>query len=614
MEKKEILLPNKRYFKAEEQDLNLNVKLENDETLLREGDKDIILNLAELFDKERNESKNYKIYGKIKMVFRNMYSGHTDYTPLLKNFYLVNDGTSQNTNDSTIGFVPYNEFAFHRNDVVREVTKPSSGSIVGIPNNNPNISVPLNNRFTGHTSTTVMDAPYKNWNFYLSYVYGQDSGFTMNYTLSGGTNYNFVSGNGIPFRVTTDDTYVTLTSPVEHGMSAGEHIILSGGTLTGDSVQSGITRCIFYIDNVGNEIYNSEKYVINILKSEFKSGYTINPTTQPVVLGKRCKDITNITGTTSSYYVHKHKTLTTIDDYILDKVGFESTIWEEERKILFENTLQENDVLVERNKQETLLFDFKNNFTLTGITNNLGYTPTEVYVTTVFKNENGFFDYPPKIGYKFNFHDSWIDYQFNSNTSRETSLGTRTFTGNTSGYTFTGGTSLPKGTILTGAFVEYNRSELKERIISETYHKFSHRKNTGDGKRLFDHGQDQSSFYPLASASNQVGYYYQPHYRVKLRELSPYIETSKLDATQPHTLIDLPENAVFDQKEKLWKWRDLYDHGFIDQDGNGTNFPFMNGSHYIIKNINFYLRNEKSYTNKSDGLIGFNNYKNKTNC
>ena len=107
MEKKEILLPSKRYFKAEEQDLNLSVKLDNDETLLREGDKDIILNLSELFDDERNESINYKIYGKIKMVFRNMYSGYTDYTPLLKNLYLVGDGTGDD-----IGFIPYNEFAF----------------------------------------------------------------------------------------------------------------------------------------------------------------------------------------------------------------------------------------------------------------------------------------------------------------------------------------------------------------------------------------------------------------------------------------------------------------------------------------------------------------------
>jgi hypothetical protein len=632
MEKKEILLPTKRYFKADEQDLNLNVKLENDEALLREGDKDIILNLADLFNEERNKSINYKIYGKIKMVFRNMYSGYTDYTPLLKNFYLVNDGTSENTTDSTIGFVPYNEFAFHRNDVKREIPQIKSGSTIGVPNNIPTVSVPNNNRFTGHTSTTVMEAPYKNWNLYLSYVYGQDTGFTMNYTLSGGTNFNFVAGNGVPFRVEDNGNYYTLTSPVEHGLSQGEYIILSGGTYT---TYSGITTGktfytipitkdtekfrIFYIDNVGNEIYDSEKYVINILKSEFTLGTTLSS----VVLGRRCKDINNISGTTSQYYVHKHKTLTTIDDYILDKVGFENTIWEDERKILFENTLQENDILVERNRQETLLFDFKNNFNLSGITNNLGYTPTEVYVSVIFKNENGFFDYPPKIGYKFNFHDSWIDNQFNGSTSRETSIGTRTFTGNTSGFTFVGGTitGLTKNTILTGAFVEYNRGEIKERIISETYHKFSHRKNTGDGRRLFNHKQDidvvdttGKVIFSGATPSNQIGYYYQPHYRIKLRELSPYIETSKLDATQPHTLIDLPENAIFDDVEKLWKWRDLYDHGFIDQEGNGTNFPFMNNSHYIIKNINFYLRNEQTYINKNDGLIGFNNYRNKTNC
>jgi hypothetical protein len=564
-----------------------------------------------------------------------------------------------------------------------------------------------------------MEAPYKNWNLYLSYVYGQDTGFTMNYTLSGGTNFNFVAGNGIPFRVESNGNYYTLTSPVEHGMSQGEHIILSGGTYTSHIWVSGVTYSkdniihysdkiytskingninnippltgntnwklvtnwnstetydvnnlvfysgttykslvnsnlnntppitgttsfwqrtsnrqyytipitsdtekyrIFYIDNVGNEIYDSEKYVINILKSEFTSGTTLST----VVLGRRCKNINDITGTTSQYYVHKHKTLTTIDDYILDKVGFENTIWEDERKILFENTLQENDILVERNRQETLLFDFKNNFNLSGITNNLGYTPTEVYVSVIFKNENGFFSYPPKVGHKFNFHNDWMDNQFNGTTSNEnfykkdgiTKQTGVTFTSNATGYTytFTGGVPLEKDTILTGAFVEYNRGEIKERIISETYHKFSHRKNTGDGRRLFDHLQDQSSFYSGATPSNPVGYYYQPHHRIKLRELSPYIETSKLDSSQPNTLIDLPENAIFDNTEKLWKWRDLYDHGFIDQEGNGTNFSFMNNSHYIIKNINFYLRNENSFINKNDGLIGFNNYRNKTNC
>ena len=618
MEKKEILLPTKRYFKAEEQDLNLSVKLENDETLLRQGDKDIVLNLADLFNEERNKSINYKIYGKIKMVFRNMYSGYTNYNPLLRNLYLSGDGTG-----SDIGFVPYNEFAFLRNDVVREKTTSTSGSTLGYPSVAPNITLDTGipaGRYTGHTTMSSLDAPYKNWNLYLSYVYGQDTGFTMNYTLSDETNYNFVSGNGIPFRVESNGNYFTLTSPVEHGMSAGDYVILSGGTYT---TYSGITTGktfytipitqsteqyrAYYIDNVGNEIYNSEKYVINILKNELTSGTTFSS----VVLGRRCTNINDITGSTSTYYVHKHKTLTTIDDYILDKVGFESSIWEDERKILFENTLQENDVLVERNRQEALLFDFKNTFSLSGITNNLGYTPTEVYVTTIFKNSNGLFDYPPKVGFKFNFHDSWMDNQFTGNT--ETSITKSGFTSNYGTTGFTSGNKLDKGTVLTGAFVEYNRKELKERIISETFHKFSHLKTVG-GVQIFNHNQDQPSFYSGATTGNTVGYYYQPHYRVKLRELSPYVETSKLDVTQPNTLINLPENAIYDEKEKLWKWRDLYDHGFIDQEGNGTNFPFINNTHYITKNINFYLRNEKSYTNKEDGLNGFNNYKNKTNC
>ena len=67
--KKEILLPSKRYKKADEQDLTLNIGLETSQTLLRIGDKDIILDIDKLYDKERNESNKYKIYGKLKMVF-----------------------------------------------------------------------------------------------------------------------------------------------------------------------------------------------------------------------------------------------------------------------------------------------------------------------------------------------------------------------------------------------------------------------------------------------------------------------------------------------------------------------------------------------------------------
>lgn len=595
MEKKEILLPSKRYFKAKEEDLTLNVKLEGDSVLMRQGEKDILLDLPTLFDDERNESKRYKIYGKIKMIFRNMYSGTTEYTPLLKNFYLTDDGNSTNKK----GFIPYNEFALLRNDVLRETNITTTGSTLGtfIP------QVQLTGaRYTGHTSVTPIQAPYKNWNLYLTYVHDQDSSFPMKYTFTGGTTFSFTAGDGIPFRVEDNGKYITLTSPIEHGMKSGEYVVISGGTLT-SSVNVGSRT--FYIDNVGNEIYNSENYVINILKSEFETNYNLEGAI--FALGKRCLDLSNITGSTSSYYVHKHKTLTTEEDYILDKVGFESPIWENERKILFENALKENDVLVERNRPESVLFDFKKTFVLTGITNNLKYTPTEVYATMILRNGNGFFTYPPKVGYKFNFHNDWVDNQFSGNMSVETSIGTTTFNSNTSAYsgvTFTGGTKLALGTVLTGAFVEYNQKELKERIISEAFHRFSHRKTLDGTVPLFDHEQDQDSYYAGVTSNNTVGYYYQPHHRIKLRQLSPYIETSKLKREE---LINLPENTIFDNDNKVWKWRDVYDHGFVDQEGNGTKFPFINDMHYVSTDINFYLRNERGYNNKTDGLTGFNN-------
>ena len=583
-----ILLPSKKYFKAEEQDLDIRIGLEESETLLREDDKNIILDVSTLFDNERNASKNYKVFGKLKMIFRNMYSGNTNYIYLKDRLHLVGDGS----NYDYTGFIPYNEFAFLRNDVYRELYQSNTGNTLGY-------YTPITG-FTGstqHTTITPITAPYQNWNLYLSYVYGQDINFPMNYTLPNGVNYTFTAKDGIPFRVEDNGSYISLTSPVEHNMNVGEYIIISGGTLTGTTS----TR-IFNIDSVGNEIYKSQKYTVNILKNEFTSGTTLSS----VVLGKRCLDVTNISGTTSQYYVHKHKTLTNVSDYIMDKVGFETPIWEDEKKLLYKNYSNVYDYLVEKNRMESVLFDFKENFVLTGITNNLGYTPTDVYVTILLRNGNGYFDYPPKVGFKFNFHNTWIDKQFSGTTANETSMSgftnfNRTDVNGT--RTFKSGTTLSNGSILTGAFIEYNENEMKETVISESFHKFT------SPKTIFNHRQDDPTYYSGSTSGNTVGLYYQPHYRVKLRQLSPYVESAITN-----DIYNLPENTKYFSNEKLWKWRDVYDHGFIDPDGYGTNYPFSNNTHYVNIDINFYLRNEREYTNKTDGLTYFENSKNNINC
>jgi hypothetical protein len=585
MDKKRIILPSKKFFGSINEDQTIRVGLEETENLLREGDRTIILNNAELFNKERNESANYKIHGKLKMVFRNLYSGSSEYNPLLKRLYLVGDGSNNNFD----GFLPYQEFAFLRKDVFRQVN--TIQTVSSLTTYTPVITY---SGETEHVTITSIDAPYHNWNVYLSYVYGQDSTYPMKYTLSGGTSFSFTAGDGIPFRVESLPNSYKFTSPVEHGMSSGEFITLSGGSFNNTVDVTGRT---FSIISVGDSIYNSEKYVLEISKSELPSGTTLST----VVFGKRCLDRNNITGSTSSYYVHKHKTLTEREDYILDKIGFESSIWENERKLLLENSAGASDVLVERNMMESLIYDFKEPFILTGLTNNLGYLPTELYVTVILANRNGYFEYPPKVGWKFNFHDTWVDEHFNGTGSTETSITTSGFSRTISAttYNFVSGTDLPLNTVLHGAFVEYNRSELQERIISEGYHRFS------NPLFVFDYGQTgTTSTFSGGSITNMYGLFYQPHHRVKLRQLSPYIETSKTNQ-----VYGLPQNAKYFEDEALWKWRDLYDHGFIDPEGFGTNYPFINNIHYVKSDINFYLRNENIYTNKKDAVKNVNKFK-----
>lgn len=568
MEKRKILLPTKRFFNAPEENLNINFQLEESQTLLREGDKEIVLDIAELYKKERDESNKYKIYGKIKMVFKNQYYGITTYDPLLKHLYLVGDGSD---GDYT-GYLPYNEFAFLRNDVLREHNSPPSGNDLTTYSENIVLS---GTEYTGHTTITPITAPYHNWNFYLSYVYDHDNDHVMKYTTQEGDVHEFIASDGIIFQVEEQTPYYKLTSPVEHGMNAGEYVIISDE--------------LFYISSVGDETYNSEKKVINILINDVPSDFTLDP----IVFGKRCLDKNNIEKTTSEYYVHKLKTLTDNEGYILDKIGFETSIWEDEKKVLFENGLGENDVVVERNRMECLIYDFKEPFILTGITNNLGYTPTEIYLTTIFRNKNGYFNYPPKVGYSFNFHDTWIDEHFDGSSTNEDAITTTPFTSD--GITFQSGDEIPTGTTLTGAFVEYNPYELKERIISDVQHKI-----TGNID-AFDYGQNGDVLgFSGATETNPFGLFYKPFHRIKLRELSPY--TEKLDVEE---IANLPDNAKYIEDEGVWKWRDLYDHGYIDSEGFGVNHPFVNGIHYVKTDLNFYLKNEATFKNKQNAVKKF---------
>lgn len=576
--KKNLLSTKYRYENSNSENTQIRIGLETEQNIIKNNDRTVILNLSEQFYKEKNKCNQYKIFGKLRMIFRNLYSGTTEYNYLKSKLSYVKNTTNWE------GYLPYNEFAFRRNDIYHEtIVKEIVDDLDDF--NGFEITTIGNN---AHTNITNLTAPYHNWNIYLTYVYTGDSASTITYTLTGNTYLTFLSGDGIVFRVEETINSYVLTSPVQHGMNQGDYIIISGNP--------------YYINSIGNNIYNSEKYVINLKKSQF-SGLTLNT----LITGKRCTDIKNINGTTSLYYVHKHKTLTDYNQCEIDNLGFESPIFEDERKVIFKNSSGVFDTIVERNRMESILYNFTDNFILSGLTNNLNFTPNEIYTTIIFRNGNGYFLYPPKVGYSFHFHNTWIDIHFSGDTHNETSLSGTTFTRteDVNTFTFKSGNTLPIGSVLQGAFVEYIPTEMKERIISESIHKFI------ANPEIFNHEQTSGSTYSGVTENNPIGLYYQPHYRIKLRELSSYVETSNTN-----NVLNLPNNAKYFSDEKLWKWRDVYDLGYIDEQGNGVDFSYMNDTLYVHNDINFYIRNEKLFKNKTDGIKKFKNitYTSLINC
>jgi hypothetical protein len=84
--------------------------------------------------------------------------------------------------------------------------------------------------------------------------------------------------------------------------------------------------------------------------------------------------------------------------------------------------------------------------------------------------------------------------------------------------------------------------------------------------------------------SNPNGYYYQVHYPITLKVFSDYVETAGANFVE-----EIPNYAFFSNKMQLWYWRDLYPLGYIDSDGNGVDYPFINDAHYPFTDIIFRL-------------------------
>ena len=579
-----IVLGSLRYKSAPETELYLNVPLVQNSKINNEFDRSVNIKLQQVYDDERQSSTVFRPSGKFSIIFKNSYTGSTNYVPLENNLSYV-DSTDDlllqcatgASNVSWKGFLQYNEFDFIRNDYnVTGYTAP--------PDN--------------HIDFIAKSASTYNWNHFVSYPY--DNLYEKpvlchfeGYGLSSPISYSWNVSDGLPFIInnTTNNglDVISFRSVVKHNLYVGEYVELSETVAGVNSPLNYDGVNTFQVTSLGDDFYGSDEYIFNIINVGY-TGSTFND--GAVGCFKRIINI-NISGETlSSYYVRRHKLLTNVDNTVLAKAGFEQNGFGVKKRYESKNftpNKQSRVSTIEGSQSYTL--SYNKDIDLNGVLDNQKRPVSELFFSVIWK---GYFGYTMglnrtptiksglKQGYEFNKplvqgdpSPWWSTLNAVSETDFE--LGVYNTlqpvqTGPNNGpIPFTYVKSLESGDIIEGDICEWNDTDQRERVVSKLTHKFTF------NKFVFDISETDDN-------TNQLGYYYEPHYSLKIREYSDYIEDG-----DKKNVAGIPDYSYFSVDGNKFIWRDLYPFGYIDSSGIGVNYPFLNDTHYPYDNFIFRI-------------------------
>mgnify|MGYP003132652525 FL=1 len=531
-----IIPADKKYKGAPPVDTLLNVNLEEDSRELIEGDRSVPLNLSVRYNTERQNFSNYRLYGKIQPYVDNAFSGTASQTASNLIYSLYSTGQFfSGGNVEFKGYPEYRHFDFLRSDTDESVAEET------------------------------------NWNLYVTIpTYDCDGEQPMSYTpFEGGDTLNFLANEGIPFyiknRVVGGKKILEFTCGAPHGLKMGEYVRLNIPNNQYPGFTNGnITYPVF---SLGNSKRQSNKHVFNLYIPSVNNGQSPQINDNTLGLFKRQINL-NDNSSVSSYYVIEHEIITDVEDYTLNKCAFAEGVFKTVKK--FQSQFENPDAIERvaiKEDYPTYLYSFTKDINVKKYLDNLQRPITTLYITIMLRNNLGYLDYPPTYGWDWNFPYNFADTNFNGNIVRGHPGDPQPISNII--YTTIGslnsGLPLVPGDKLRGAFTEYNKYDLKERTISDIKHSFKFNTNV---------------FYNL---DGEGSYTYKPHYPVPIRTYSDYIESG-----DPRKIANVPDYATYFEIEKTWKWRDIYDIGFIE--GNtGVDYPFINASHYPMTDISFFV-------------------------
>lgn len=530
-------------------DQDISISLESQNQLITEYDRSATINLAQVYDDERQASTIFRPTFKLTYLYNNVYTGSTNYLPFQYNLYYVSPETSISSN-SWKGFPQYYEFDFFRPDISDQ-----------------------------HITYKSKSAYTYNWTYYLTYPHTNNYEAKLSYTPY---NFNWVAKDGIPFQILNTqqngNNIISFQCATSHGLTVGEYVELSITYRNSN---------LYQVYSIGNGLLDSDPYIFNL----FNIGYTGTSFNNGVTgTFKRVINPDNLTETKSKYYIRSHKVLTNLNDLIMTKAGFEKNVFNEDKKFEY-SSITPNKVsrISQKNSSNTYLVSSAYDLDFSILRDNQKRPISQIFLTIINKGYTGYFNQPfngigLKQGWEFNLTtktNSWWDgNNLNSNTNIGLSSYTKT---NGATKTFYYNNDLKIGDTLDGDFCEWNDYEQLERVISPYYQKLKYNQDIFQTSNTY--------------TTNSPGFYYKPHNSMTIRVFSDYVETGDVQFVD-----QVPSYSFFSSTDQQFRWRDLYTYGFKDNLDRGVDYPFFNSAHYPYTEIIFRLIPEGiNYNDNVDG-------------
>ena len=568
-------------------DTFIKLNLEGSRRLLPKNEINETVNSAEVFNKERQSSKKYRVLGTIKPLVSNVLFNMTS-----------NYNSNTDFSDSeSYGWSVFNDIKFRKDPI--DDYNDDTGQYSGLtyPQSykkflkekdgwfgfyNPDILLTGNCDFytmePKKERFTLKPTSNKKWELTLTYPFSADT-----------THYLVVNGLKIIGSQTVSiggRDRVVFSTPVRHNLKQGDLINITGLNPLSVNGRYRILRTGLD-DGSMTEYYFSvdiDPTSINVTTAYFRR-----------VLGGTQN------GFESRYYLRLFKKITTVntninngivedDDYEIYQAAFSNTIF--------------ND--------EVCQFVFNEDIDVGNIRDNLGRPISEMFLTIVKTSDNNFFT-PIQAGLECGLVNGII------NTSTQNPIPdvrqlrdgpTQLPNYNDSPVPLTANVTI-NDNYFYGDIVEYNDYELIEHVLGVVGHRFNTTDRIGNGIQLGLGCLINSNSAKCIAGPRHEGYFYYPHHRIKIRDFSTYIEQGNANT------IGIPDYAL-DLGDGRWLWRDLLDIGVNDGQEETLNYPFLNGAHYMYQNFCFPVRRQDPYgqydlyygyeTDQNGGQVNFEPY------